>query len=80
MSELEAYSDAYTQENADILESENRRLRQQILDVIERCAKIAGPWPGFWPQDDATETDKAVIAVRKEIAKTIRAIADEVRQ
>jgi hypothetical protein len=41
---------------------------------LEEAAKIADPWAGFWPQDDATEADKAVIAVRTEIAAKIRGL------
>lgn len=49
-------------------------------EVIERCAKIADPWPGYPTTEPNTydiklsEVDKAVIAVRKEMASKIRAL------
>jgi hypothetical protein len=43
--------------------------------TIEKCAKIAEPWPGFWLDENSTDVDRAVVAVRTEIAKTIRALS-----
>lgn len=42
--------------------------------LIERCAKIADPWPGFQLSANSTDADRAVVGVRSEIAKTIRAL------
>lgn len=47
---------------------------QDILLERERCAKIAEPWPGFWLDENSTDIDRAVVAVRTEIAEKIRAV------
>ncbi|HDA7257290.1 TPA: hypothetical protein O5T74_002607, partial [Staphylococcus aureus] len=46
-----------------------------VGDVVERCAKIAEPWPGFILDDSSTDADRAVVAVRTEIATKIRSLA-----
>lgn len=60
--------------------SELRRLAASQPDradavLIERCAKIAEPWPGFTLDENSTEADRAVVAVRTEIANSIRSLA-----
>lgn len=43
--------------------------------LVEQCAKIADPWPGFAAGEPSTEkTDLAVIEVRTKIAAAIRAL------
>lgn len=42
-------------------------------NVREACAKIAEPWPGYWLDENSTDIDRAVVAVRTEIAEKIRA-------
>jgi hypothetical protein len=46
-----------------------------VAAIIERCAKIADPWPGYWIDHSSTEAECAVVAVRTEIAAKIRAMA-----
>jgi hypothetical protein len=43
-----------------------------VAAIIERCAKIADPWPGYWIDHSSTEADCAVVAVRTKIAAQIR--------
>lgn len=43
--------------------------------IIERCAKIADPWPGFNVGQKISEPDTSVIKVRTEIAAAIRALS-----
>jgi hypothetical protein len=43
-----------------------------VAAIIERCAKIADPWPGYWIDHSSTEAECAVVAVRTEIAAKIR--------
>lgn len=52
----------------------NAKLYALYDAIVEDCAKIAEPWAVFF-SDSATETDKAIIAVRSEIAKKIRKLA-----
>lgn len=44
-------------------------------NLIEECAKIAGPWPGYWLDKKSTDADRAVVAVRTEIAAKIRGLS-----
>jgi hypothetical protein len=46
-------------------------------DLIEKCAKIADPWPGFNVGQKISDPDLSVIKVRTEIAATIRALCSE---
>jgi hypothetical protein len=46
-----------------------------VAAIIERCAKIADPWPGYWIDHSSTEAECAVVAVRTKIAAKIRAMA-----
>lgn len=43
--------------------------------IIEECAKIADPWPGFNVGQKISEPDLSVIEVRMKIAAAIRALA-----
>jgi hypothetical protein len=47
---------------------------QGSTSLIEACAKIAEPWAGFWLDKNSTEADRAVVAVRTEIAAKIRSL------
>lgn len=44
-------------------------------ELIRRCAKIAEPWPGFWLDENSSDADRAIVAVRTEIAKAILALS-----
>jgi ribosomal protein L37AE/L43A len=46
-------------------------------DVIEQCAKIADPWPGFNVGQKISEPDLSVIEVRTKIAGAIRALCSD---
>jgi hypothetical protein len=45
--------------------------------TIEVAAKIAEPWAGYWLDKSSTDADRAVVAVRTEIAAKIRALATD---
>lgn len=43
--------------------------------IYEKCARIAGPWPGFSLDEYSTDIDRAIVKVRTEIRDIILASA-----
>lgn len=42
--------------------------------TIEECAKIAEPWPGYTLDKNSADIDYAIVEIREDIAKAIRAL------